>query len=460
MFVQVLNVVYIVAVVLFLFNLTIFIHELGHFLVGRWRGAKIERFAIWFGPAIWSRTINGVEFRLGCIPLGGYVAFPQLAMESIEGKSETPAEELAPLKPRDKIPILLAGSVANVILGFLVASIVWIVGTPRDASFKDLKVAYVSAKSPEGKAGIQAGDEIISINGERVENWDEIHQKVALSLTEDVRIGFLREGKSQAVEVKPSRDNRYKIRALMLESEGVPYAVKIVPKSPAEKSGLKPGDEFVAVDGIPIICSSHFVELISARPEKQLTLTVRRGKQLLEIQTMPKYPEGNGTAVIGVGLGEKPKNDTVMIVYPTPWQQVAKSVTMMVNTFNALIHTKTTGVGVGDLSGPVGIGHVLFLATQTDIRLALGFLVLLNINLAIINLLPIPVLDGGHIVFTLIESVRRRPLNQKFLEATNTVFIALLLTFMAYVTFNDFARLAGGRSLADEEFHERAKPAK
>ena len=125
MFFQALHVIYVIIVVLLLFNLTIFIHELGHFLVGRLRGAKIERFAIWFGPAIWSKKIDSVEFRLGCIPLGGYVAFPQLAMETIEGKSETPSEELKPLKPRDKIPILVAGSVANIFLGFVVAFATW-----------------------------------------------------------------------------------------------------------------------------------------------------------------------------------------------------------------------------------------------------------------------------------------------------------------------------------------------
>jgi regulator of sigma E protease len=168
---------------------------------------------------------------------------------------------------------------------------------------------------------------------------------------------------------------------------------------------------------------------------------VRKGRPV-QVEITPEAEKTTGLGMIGVRLDVRVENDKIITAHPSPWSQIAKSLLLMVDTLNALIHTKTTGVGVGDLSGPVGIGQVLFIAIRTDFRLALSFLVLLNINLAVVNLLPIPVLDGGHIVFSLIEAIRRRPLNQKFMEATQTVFVALLLTFMAYVTFNDFARIA------------------
>ena len=281
MFWQFLNILYVVAVVLLLFNLTIFAHELGHYLIGRRRGAKIERFAIWFGPALWHKTIHGVEYRLGCIPFGGYVAFPQLAMESIEGKSETPAEKLEPLKPGDKIPILFAGSFANILLGFLVACIVWMVGVPKEASDFDLIVGYVSANTPEEKAGIRPGDRIISINDNPVKDWDEIRQRVALSLTQGVRVGLERNGTLQTVEIVPDRDDLFKIRMLGFEHVNIPVAGMIQPNSPAEKAGIQPGDEFLIVDGEKVLGTLHLIEMIGQRANKPTCLfLLRNGERI------------------------------------------------------------------------------------------------------------------------------------------------------------------------------------
>lgn len=447
---QTLNILYVITVVLFLFNLTIFVHELAHYLVGRWRGARIERFAIWFGPALWSKTIHEIEFRLGCIPLGGYVAFPQLAMESIEGKSQTPAKELEPLKPKDKIPILFAGSLANFLLAFLVACIVWMVGVPKDQSDFDLKVGYVPPHTPEQAAGIQPGDRIVSINDKIVKNWDEIIQRVALSLSAKVKIGLERNGKSEAVELIPNRDNLFKIRMLDLERANIPVAEVIQPNSPAEKAGIRSSDEFLTVDGEKVLGTFHLIELIKQRPNKRTHLTLLRNGKEIEVEVTPKIEKKSGASRMGVAL--RPKSDNRKItLYPTPWQQMTGSLLAMADTLNALIHTKTTGVGVGDLAGPVGIGWSLYEKIKLDYRLALEFLVLLNVNLAIINLFPIPVLDGGHIVFALIEALRRKPLNQKILETTQTVFIALLITFMLYVTFNDLSRLARWKLMASKE---------
>ncbi len=459
MFWQALNILYVITVALFLFNLTIFVHELAHYLVGRWRGARIERFAIWFGPALWSKTIRNVEFRLGCIPLGGYVAFPQLVMESIEGKSEMPAEKLEPLKPKDKIPILFAGSFANLLLAFFVACIVWMVGVPKDKSDFDLKIGYVLPNTPEQAAGIQPGDRIVSINNKIVKNWEEIVQRVALSLSEKVKIGLERNGKLEVVELIPNRDNLFKIRMLDLERANIPVAGMIQPNSPAEKANIQSGDEFLAVDGEKVLGTFHLIELIKQHPNKLTHLTLLRNGKEIEIEVTPKIEKKSGISRMGVALRPK-SDDQKMIVYPTPWQQMAGSLLAMADTLNALIHTKTTGVGVGDLAGPVGIGWSLYEKIKLDYRLALEFLVLLNINLAIINLFPIPVLDGGHIIFALIESIRRKPLNQKILEATQTVFIALLITFMLYITFYDISRLARWKLMAGKEKNvaDRALP--
>lgn len=454
---QFLYVLYAIGVGLLLFNLTIFIHELGHFLVGKWRGAKIERFAIWFGPAIWSRTIGGVEFRMGCIPLGGYVLFPQLAMEAIEGKTETPVEKLPPLTPRDRIPILFAGSFANVILGFLVATLVCIVGVPKDKSTLDLHIGYIPTESPEYAAGLRRGDEIKSINGKPVEDWDDIMQRVALSLSSDVQVGAQRGQELLTASVKPDREQLFGSRRLNLEPPSTPVADEVMAGSPAAEGGIQKGDEFVAIEGERILAVHHFIDLISTHGNQPTHIRIRRDGQEIDKIVTPLLEKTAKAPRIGVKL--KPKGDEGMItVHPGPWSQVKGSLIAMIDTFNALTHHKETGVGVGDLSGPVGIGWMLYERVKIDFRLALQFLVILNINLAIVNLLPIPVLDGGHIVFAIIEAIRRRPVSPKLMEATQTVFIALLLTFIVYVTFNDLTRMKKVSSWRKDESSREAPP--
>ncbi len=429
--------VYVVAVALLLFNLTIFIHELGHFLVARWRKVKVERFAIWFGPALWKRTWGGVEYRLGCVPLGGYVLIPQLAMEAIEGKVETPVEELKPMRARDKILILLAGSFFNVLLAFFTAFILWKVGIPADEGYNDLHVGYVAPDSPEYLAGIRPGDLIVAIDGKPMESWDDIRMGVALSLSRKVQIGIERNHARQTLEVLPARDKIFKIRVLDLDHASVATAAKVTPGSPADKAGVQANDTFIELAGERIVSTTHMAKLVGARKGQTVHLAILRKGQRLEMDMVPNTDNEDHEPRIGIAF-VRPKT---IDVYPSPVALVKSSLMMIVDSINAIAHRSTTGVGVGDLSGPVGIATILYYAILNDFRIALKFLVIININLAVLNLLPIPVLDGGHIVITLIEKLRRRPLNQKLIETTHMVFIVLLLTFMAFVTFNDSNRL-------------------
>jgi regulator of sigma E protease len=443
MLLNILNILYFIAVCLILFNLTIFIHELGHYLVGKWRGAKIERFAIWFGPAIWKKTINGVEFRLGCIPLGGYVAFPQLAMEAVEGKSETPTEQLPPLKPKDKIPILLAGSVGNIILGFVVATIVWIVGIPTDKDNLNLTMGYIPSTSPIYESGIRQGDRVVRVNGEEVRDWDEVRYQVALSLSPVAHVEVERGGQVLGFDLQPVQDNLFKIRTLTLQhysGTSTPVVQRMAPESPAIKAGFKVGDRILSVDGEPVLAVAHVIEIVGRRAGEQTRFMVERSGETVPIDVTPLLEKVSKAPKIGIDFGRASTPDEVVLVHPTPLKQVSRSLFAMFDTISALVYTKVTGVGIKDLAGPIGITEQLYLRLLLDYRLALSFLVMLNINLAVVNLLPIPVLDGGHIVFSIIEAIRKRPMSIKFMELTQTVFVVLLLSMMLYITWNDLGR--------------------
>src|SRR5690349_646331 len=197
---SVLKFVFIFFEVLLLFNLLIFVHELGHFLAARWRGLKIDRFAIWFGKPIWKKKINGVEYALGTIPAGGYVALPQMAsMEAIEGKSESSGQPLPPISPLDKIIVAFAGPLFSFLLAFGFAAIVWKVGKPEQNLAESTTVGWVDPNGPAAKAGLLPGDKILEIDDHPVKSYsatsqDSVVWRIITSEGSNIKIKYLRDG--------------------------------------------------------------------------------------------------------------------------------------------------------------------------------------------------------------------------------------------------------------------------
>ena len=185
--------------VIIVFNLLIVVHEWGHFLAARWRGLKIDKFQIWFGKCLWRKRINGVQYGLGTIPAGGFVALPQMApMEMLEGPNESlKGESLPPISPLDKIIVAAAGPLFSVLLALFFGVIVWIVGHPENV-LRSTVIGYVIPGSPAEEAGLRAGDEIVSINGHEVHQFagplDSVIERVSMSEGEKIRVGFHRKG--------------------------------------------------------------------------------------------------------------------------------------------------------------------------------------------------------------------------------------------------------------------------
>jgi len=235
---------------------------------------------------------------------------------------------------------------------------------------------------------------------------------------------------------------------LNLDARDHPVVRSVEAGSPAAKAGLVVEDEFQSFGGVPIFNQEQLVDLIRKRGGQPTEMIVKRGEQRLVLQVTPLVDPVTKRGRIGVGITPNGK-----IIYaerrpgPYPWTQIAEVWNQTVDVFSALLHSKQTGVGAKDLSGPVGIFSMLAIQVNTDYRLALKFLVLLNVNLAIINLLPIPVLDGGHIMLACIERIRRRPLSPRLVEYTTTAFAVLLISFMLYVTFFDIKRFSLFRSM-------------
>ena len=532
---DILNIIYVVAVVFLLFGAAIFVHEFGHFWVALKRGLKVEEFAIGFGPIIWSKTHEGILYSIRAIPAGGFVKLPQmLTSEAIEGKPEgqtegdedsenedseppEPVEELPPVSPLSKILVAFAGPLMNVIFAILIAVFIWLVGIPKPIN--EPVVGYVGEKSAEYKIGARPGDRITNVNGEPIETWQDVVYAVLDSEGETVAVQVQR-GEEQRqfdlpagtwsggirrirldnqdllevmsfetpsllgdVGFKPGdvvlsvngqkAYSQYQLLDLLMADAGQMKTVRVTRgdqevelpfetpdvagvaveqlvtededglSTPASKADVQAGDVIKSAAGVRVTSTRQLVDIIQAQDNKEFELDLLRGDKGIQVSITPKDNRLGVALKQDIGLVFKPEpiRYSKELAHPSPAAQIGDVLDKIAITFKALGRGKESGVGAKDLSGPVGIFGMLAIQVNHDLRLALSFLVLLNINLAILNLLPVPVLDGGHILLSIIEWIRKEPVSVKIQEWATTAFAALLLCFFVYVTFADVKRV-------------------
>lgn len=434
--------------VVLVFNLLILVHELGHFLAARWRGLVVEKFAIWFGKPIWSKTINGVEYRLGSIPAGGFVALPQMAaMETLEGGGEH--KDLPRVKALDKIIVALAGPVFSFGLALCFAVIVWVIGRPVSEPELSTVVGYVVKDGPAAKAGIEVGDKILEVNGHPVTRFspagnarESIIWNIARSESPIIPIIIEREGKIQTLQVEPVAPERKglgrrNLKQILIFPAQTPRVAQIAPHSPAADAGLKSQDLVIAANGQKLLSMAALAELLKKTGIQPVSLTIQRPgeEKALEITVTPRVPEGETDPRIGIYWDDR---GVTTIAHPNPWEQIKGSVATMWETLSAIV-SRGSGISIEHLSGPVGIMRLYYMLFESPDgwRQVLWFSVVINVNLALLNLLPFPVLDGGHIVIALIEGIRRRPLNPRLLEPIMNGCALLIIGYMLYITFYD-----------------------
>jgi len=452
---QILKFIFILLEVLLLFNLLIFVHELGHFLAARWRGLKIDRFAIWFGKPIWQKEINGVTYCLGSIPAGGYVALPQMAaMEAIEGKNSIQAGELPPISALDKIIVAFAGPLFSFGLALVFAVLVWGIGRPVSETETTQVIGYVFTNSPADLAGLKAGDKIIKVDGQPVSRFggigDSITWRIVRSEGETIPITVERDGKEMTFQAKPAKEKtevweRKSLRQIQILPLQTPIVARVEPHGPAALGGVQRNDIIVAVNGIPLFNPVTVSDEVRKNPDKPIVLTVQRGKEKLDLTLKPVMPEGwadnpnipaeDKFPRLGIAWEQGGRMD---VDNPDPVTQISASMNAMASTLGAVISRKSD-IGFQHLSGPVGIVRIYYRLFESEQgwRLAIWFSVVLNINLALLNMLPIPVLDGGHITLALIEAIRRRPVNARIIGAIQTSCAMLIIGYMLFVTFFD-----------------------
>jgi len=464
----------IVLIVVFLGG-SIFVHEMGHFLAARRRGVKVERFSIGFGPAIWKRTgRDGVEYRVAWLPIGGYVLLPQLAdLGALEGESTSDVAKLPPVSYGTKMVVFVAGAFFNMLFAFALACIIWVVGQPTISELATTRIGYLSPtiKLPDGsnapnpaiEAGLRTGDLVVSVDGQKVTDFEDVitdiylgHDHSADGRRKSV-IVVNRDGADLPFTVYPLLIGDDKVRSAGIEPAEDLTVGSVVEGSPAQAAGVQAGDLIVSVDGVPVFQRGSLSSYLGQNSTRSVEFLLRRqGREIkLPIQPRMETDERTHRPTARVGIRYR---DNIIIVHPAPLSQIMDSAAGMFRTLGALVNPGSD-IGPSKLAGPVGMARELYRSAQWDFRRVLSLTLLINVSLAILNLLPIPVLDGGQMLFATVGQIRGRALPVNFVAATQSVFMVLLLSLMVYVTiFGDIRRIMRDNQADPPAVEQTKKP--
>lgn len=450
-----MSAVYMVVGLIVALGVLVTFHEFGHFWVARRCGVKVLRFSVGFGtPLVRWHDRRGTEFVVAAIPLGGYVKM----LDEREG--EVPAELLDQAFNRksvfQRIAIVAAGPVANFLLAIL---FFWVLAMLGSQQIKPI-IGSVVADSPAAQAGLVAGQEVVAVDGEAVDGWSGVNLQLVRRLGEtgELSVSVLEQGSTVPAvhQVRISawlknEENPDPIGGLGIQPwrPAVPAVIaELDDKGPAKAAGLQIGDRIVTLDGQSVTDWQEVVSRVRALPEGKVALGIERAGQREELSlTLAAKGEGKArTGYLGAGVagGQWPAEMLREVSYgpvAAVGQALSRTWSMSLLTLDSLKKMVLGQLSVKNLSGPITIAKVAGASAQSGVGDFLHFLAYLSISLGVLNLLPIPVLDGGHLLFYMVEWVRGRPLSERVQAWGMQIGISLVVGVMLLALVNDLSRL-------------------
>ncbi len=413
-------------------GILVFVHEFGHFIMAKRAGVRVEKFSLGMGPKIVGYKKGDTEYVISALPLGGYV---KMAGENPDEELTGSPDEFQSKTVWQRTKIAITGPLTNILLAFIVMPFVFMIGTYSEGP---AKVGYVEQGSPAERAGFEAGDMLVKINGRRIYYWVKALSLIAVNPDTDVTVTVERAGELKTLTLRPEAATELRIGMSGLVPDMPAQIGKLRPGYPAEKAGLKLNDNIIAVDGKTVYHWNQFAALVRDSQGKKLILTIERGGKRTDIPVSPV--EEGGRYVIGV----EPLLKMVFKKYGfleslrLGFDKTLEAIDLTYITLKKLL---TFSLSIKTLGGPVMIAQMSGQAAAAGLSSFLSLLAVVSISLGLLNLLPIPILDGGMVLFLIIEAIRRRPLSRKTMEVSQSIGAAVLITLVAVVSYNDIMRM-------------------
>ena len=428
----------------FVLGVLVFVHELGHFLAAKRVGIKVLKFQLGFNPTIVSFRRGDTEYSIGALPLGGYV---KMAGETPEDGPTGNQDEFLSKSKWERFQVLIMGPVMNLVLAVVLLAVVLYQGAEVPV-YQDQPpvVGAVTPDSPAAKADIRRGDRVLTVANRRVETWEQFFIAVGTRPNREVTITLNRGGNELARQVTPGTvpDSKYEIGDIGVWPDAHPNVPRVTAGEPADKAGIKPGDVILEINGEPIVLPSQLVGIIGRHTGKPITVTVRREG---ERRNFTVTPITGCTGVvgdqgcIGVGLGEETKK-----IQPGVFQAVVMSVRRNVEMTVLILDTiwglLTRETSPKQLMGPVAIAQLSGESAQLGWIALFSLMASISLNLGLLNLMPVPVLDGGHIFIMALEGVARRDFSMRAKEKMLLAGFVVLMMLMVTAIYNDLTRIS------------------
>ena len=444
---------------LFALALLIFVHELGHYSVARWCGVKVLRFSIGFGKPLLRFTVGAdrTEWTISPIPLGGYV---RMLDEREGGPGSVEAHEVHRAFNRQSLgkrsAIVIAGPLANFVLAIGLYASLGMVGIEEPAAALGEPVAGSQAAA----AGLRAGDRVTAIDGREIRSMPEFRLRLIDAVVEkrEARLVVQRDGRPLQVALDTGGlgsgelDKDF-MRSLGLEIAGGVVSIgSVSPDGSAAKAGLLAGDEIVSVDGRPLGRATDLIEVLRENAGREVALSIRRASVEQRIVVVPQAqrserPEDAGRSIGRIGAALQNRVEMVRVDHgPIDAIGYGARQTWDMSWFSLRMLGKmlTGDLSWRNLSGPVAIADYAGQSAKVGAFAYVAFLALISVSLGVLNLLPVPVLDGGHLVYYGLEAIKGRPLSERFMQVTQKAGLAAIVGLMAVALFNDLSRLFGG----------------
>lgn len=405
--------------------------------MARWHGVRVLTFSLGFGPKLLKVKRGDTEYALSAIPLGGYV---KMAGENAEDQRTGSPDEFLSKTKWQRFQILIMGPVMNLALAVILMAVVLMQGLEIPSfQYKPVDVGRVETGSAGERAGIQPGDRITHVNNEAVASWDRFGLMIGTKADRDVQLTVVRDGRDQAITVRPTSMGRFEVGDIGVLPDVYPSVSQVVSGGPAEKAGLKTGDVMLAINNQRVVFSRDVIEIISKNPNKPIDMRVRRDGQEQTVTVTPNMEGEVGR--IGIGIATQ-----TTTLKPGLLEALTLSVQRNIE-FSGLILKTLWGLVVGQTSpkqlmGPVGIAQLSGESAEAGWVALFALMASISLNLGLLNLMPVPILDGGHILILGLEAVARRDFSNQVKEKMFLVGFVLLMALMVTVIYNDLTRIS------------------